>query len=245
MRVKYLLLPVTAGVIVSMLLATASVSFGYKLTAAPDHRLLVKISKSGLNRISNSPYQIVQVTGDDSTYRLKSDEDGQNIYLMPLKDIDEKIEISIKNNIGGVQDLELLVSNIKGQSIDIDSKTQPLLSHQYQQKELKAMLAAMEADISGKYYAQKIKQQRVAGQQVAEQNLGKLDDLEVRQTRLYKWKDFVGGVFVIKNKTRYRQKIDQAGFIKRFDHVLASFVSSKSLAPNQSARFLVIQKLNN
>lgn len=231
---KYLPLAIITRSLAALVIATSTISYAQKLVASADNRLIVKISKSGLNRISNLPYQIVQVTGDDSTYRLKSDADGQNIYLMPLKAIGEKIEISIKNNIGQVQDLELQVANIKGQSIDINSKSVLLQTQRYQQQELKGMLAAMAADLPGKYYAQKV-----------DHKLGNLGSLDVRQTGLYKWQDLVGGVFIIKNRTRYPQSIKQEDFIKRFDHVLASFVGNNNLAPKESARFLVIQKLSN
>ena len=79
-----------------------------------------EISKMGLNRISNPPYKITQVTGDESKYRLKHDEDGLNIYIMPLCEVGKDIEISIRNNAGFVQDLLLRVSDTKGRVIVIE-----------------------------------------------------------------------------------------------------------------------------
>lgn len=47
---------------------------------SPEKKLSFEISKSGLNRISNPPYKITQLTGDDSKFRIKYDEDGSNIF---------------------------------------------------------------------------------------------------------------------------------------------------------------------
>ena len=93
------------------------IACGETYQAKVNEKLQIKISKSSLNRISNPPYKITQVTGDDSKFRLKYDEDGANIYFMPLGSIGENIEISIRNNAGFVQDLELQISDIKGTSI--------------------------------------------------------------------------------------------------------------------------------
>jgi len=213
------------------LLCSASFALAQKYQAVPDGRLTAKVSKSGLNRISNWPYQIVQVTGDDSTFRLKSDEDGKNIYLMPLRPVGDKIEISIKNNAGFVQDLELEVAAIKGQSIAIDSNKIHNVSKTLQQQILSQMLQAMRSSKGGKFYVQNTKK-----------GLDSIDNLAVVQTKLYKWQDLVGGVFVVTNNTKLEQSINVAQFIKRFDHVLTSFVTSESLAPKQSSHIFVIQK---
>ena len=223
-------LGITSSVAI-VLLCSASFALAQKYQAAPDGRLTAKVSKSGLNRISNWPYQIVQVTGDDSTFRLKSDEDGKNIYLMPLGGVGDKIEISIKNNAGFVQDLELEVSAIKGQSIAIDSNKVINSARKLQQQTLRQMLRAMRSFTVGKFYVQNTKKA-----------LDSIDNLTVVQTKLYKWQDLVGGVFVITNNTKLEQSVNVAQFIKRFDHVLTSFVTSESLASNQTGHIFVIQK---
>ena len=213
------------------LLCSASFALAQKYQAVPDGRLTAKVSKSGLNRISNWPYQIVQVTGDDSSFRLKSDEDGKNIYLMPLGNVGDKIEISIKNNAGFVQDLELEVAAIKGQSIAIDNNKIHNVSKKLQQQILSQMLQAMRSFEVGKFYVQNTKK-----------TLDSIDNLSVVQTKLYKWQDLVGGIFVVTNNTPAAQSVNIARFIKRFDHVLTSFVTSEKLAPKQSGHIFVIQK---
>jgi len=116
-------------------------------------KLKIKISKAGLNRISNPPYKIVQVTGDDSKFRLKYDDDGTNIYFMPIVPVGESCEISIKNNAGFVQDVELIVSNIKGRSVIIDSKTTSKLEN-LQLSNISEMLRAMRDDTEDRFYVQ-------------------------------------------------------------------------------------------
>jgi hypothetical protein len=213
------------------LICSANFVLAQKYQAVPDGRLMAKVSKSGLNRISNWPYQIVQVTGDDSTFRLKSDEDGKNIYLMPLGDEGDKIEISIKNNAGFVQDLELEVAFIKGQSIQIDSNNIHNVSKTLQQQTLSQMLKAMSFGEIGKFYVQNTKKA-----------LDNIHNIDVVQTKLYKWQDLIGGVFVVNNITGLEQTIDLPGFVKRFDHVLASFATNEKLAPNQTGNIFIIQK---
>ncbi len=220
-----------ASSVAGVLICSASFGLAQKYQAVPDGHLTAKVSKSGLNRISNWPYQIVQVTGDDSTFRLKSDTDGKNIYLMPLGGVGDKIEISIKNNAGFVQDLELEVASIKGQSIQIDSNNIHNVSKTLQQQTLSQMLKAMRFGEIGKFYVQNTKKA-----------LDSIHNIDVVQTRLYKWQDLIGGVFVVNNNTGLEQAIDLPGFVKRFDHVLASFVTNKKLAPNQTGNIFIIQK---
>jgi len=173
----------------------------------------------------------MQVTGDDSTFRLKSDEDGKNIYLMPLGVVGDKIEISIKNNAGFVQDLELEVAAVKGQSIQIDSIKMINASTEQRQQNLKQMLKAMRSFEEDKFYVQTTKK-----------TLGSINNLTVTQTKLYKWQDLVGGVFVISNNTHSEQMLDLPQFVNRFDHVLASYFTCEKFAPNQMGHVFVIQK---
>lgn len=220
------------SIIVLWLMALAQVSYGKTLIASPNEKLFAKVSKTGLNRISNSPYQIVQVTGDESKFRLKFDGDGANIYLMPLVESGEKLEISVKNNMGSVFDMELAVANIRGQSINIDSSSG---LHQKtdskREKELRQMLKAMQEDNPGKYYVQRTK--------LAHPKAGKLD---VMQIRLVRWKNLVGGVFKVKNKTKTIQTLDLQAFSKRFDNLVVSFVTTEILAPKEEAKIFLIQE---
>lgn len=194
-----------------------------------DKRIQVKISKSGLNRISNPPYRIEQLTGDDSKFRIKHDEDGSNIYFMPLGNTGESIEISVKNNAGEVQDLELVIANIKGRSIIIDSKPSNR-SNQLQKSDISEMLRAMKDNKVSKFYVQHNQQQ-----------LGDIDQLQINQQKIYKYKELIGGVFEIINPTENIIKLDSIKFARNFDNVRAFYPEESLIRPNQTMTLLVIQ----
>jgi DNA-directed RNA polymerase subunit beta' len=56
--------------------------------------------------------------------------------------------------------------------------------------------------------------------------------------------DMVLGCYylTVNNITGLEQTIDLPGFVKRFDHVLASFATNEKLAPNQTGNIFIIQK---
>ena len=196
-----------------------------------DERLQVKISKSGLNRISNPPYKITQVTGDDSKFRLKYDEDGSNIYLMPLIAIGERLEISIRNNAGAVQDLELLVSDASGKSIIIDGKINKRRDDT-EKKDIALMLRAMKDNVRGKFYVQEIKQ--------AASDIGVL---RVEQRKSYKYKNLLGGVFEIMNPGKERIAFDVSIFAGSFDNLKSFYPTMEIIEPKGTIKVLVVQKI--
>lgn len=221
---------IIAGV-VFLALSWTQIASATTLKAKEDEKIAAKISKTGLNRISNPPYQITQVTGDESKFRLKFDSDGSNIYLMPLVSVGEKIEISIRNNVGFVQDMELEVANVKGQVIHIDSKLQSK-AELTDKKDIIQMLKAMKLEKAGKFYIQD-----------TAITLAAVGKLEVVQTKLIKWQDLVGGVFKVSNKTRESQILELERFIGRFDNPVASFADKMLLAPKETGRVFIIQRI--
>jgi hypothetical protein len=218
-------------IITSCLLFFCTIASAETYQAQTSEPLQVKISKSGLNRISNPPYKITQVTGDDSKFRLKYDEDGANIYFMPLSPVGEHIEISIKNNAGHVQDLELQVSEIKGKSIIIDGKTDLRTEHR-QKSDIAEMLRAMKDNVAGKFYVQKTKQK-----------LGNIGVLTTSQIKIYKYKNLQGGVFEISNPTKSPITLDVAIFAGSFDNVKSNYPHSSIIYPKKPITVLVVQKL--
>lgn len=208
---------------------SAALAETYK--AQSDERLQVKISKFGLNRISNPPYKITQVTGDDSKFRLKYDEDGSNIYLMALIAIGERLEISIRNNAGAVQDLELLVSDASGKSIIIDGKINKRLEDA-EKKDIAQMLRAMKDNLRGKFYVRDIKQ--------AGSNIGVL---RVEQQRSYKYKNLLGGVFEITNQAEERITFDVSIFAGGFDNLKSFYPMVEVIEPKGTIKVLVVQKI--
>jgi hypothetical protein len=194
-----------------------------------DAKLSLKISKSGLNRISNPPYKITQLTGDESKFRIKYDEDGSNIYFMPLVKVGDVIEVSIKNNIGHIQDLEFTIDNIKGKSIVIDGKAN-LNMDKMQKSNVAQMLRAMKDNVDSKFYVQK-----------ANQNLGSINNLQVKQTKIYRYKELAGGVFELKNNTKREIALNNREFAKRFDKVKSFYPETSIIRPKQTSTLLIVQ----
>lgn len=192
--------------------------------------LRVKISKSGLNRITNPPYKITQVTGDESKFRLKYDEDGTNIYLIPLAGVGENIEISIRNNVGSTRDLELLVANIKGRSIIIDGKTD-LNKELIGRADIAEMLRAMKDNVPGKFYVR-----------CGKQELDNIGALKVTQSKTYKYKNLAGGIFEVTNPTKARVTLDVSILAKRFDNVKSFYPGLSTIEPKKSITVFVVQE---
>ena len=218
-------------IIYCSLFCYAHIVSGETYQAVGNEKLQIQISKSGLNRISNPPYKITQVTGDDSKFRLKYDEDGTNIYFMPLSGVGENIEISIKNNAGHTQDLMLQVASIKGKSIIIDGKTSQAVES-LEKSDIAQMLRAMKDNVHGKLYVQKTKQK-----------LKDIGMLTVEQSKIYKYKNLVGGVFTVSNPTKNSITLDVSSFAKGFDNVKSSYPDLAVILPKQTITVLVVQKL--
>ena len=191
--------------------------------------LRIKISKSGLNRITNPPYRITQVTGDEGKFRLKYDEDGTNIYIIPLAGVGENIEISIRNNVGSTLDLELLVSNIKGRSIIIDGKTD-LNTDRGRKSDIADMLRAMKDNVSGKFYVRQGKRE-----------LDNIGALKVTQSKTYKYKNLAGGIFEVTNPTKTPITLDVSILAKRFDNVKSFYPDLSTIEPKKSITVFVVQ----
>jgi hypothetical protein len=234
MMSEYLKISVFKMSVLVALAITSIDAYAQEFTADSSARLHIKVSKMGLNRISNPPYRIVQVTGDDNAFKLKYDEDGGNIYLMPMREIGQKIEISLKNNVGFVQDLELEVANIMGQTIVIDGAGIKRTSANEKKQNIQSMLKAMKADKADKFYVQELKRPVYSAVN---------EGLDIVQTKIYKWQNLAGSVFVVNNKTRKARGFDLKTFIKDFDNVLTSFVSNKELQAKESAEVFVIQEI--
>ena len=215
---------------VTSILITASVN-AETIRYTPNKVMELSVSKGGLNRITYSPYKIIQVTGDEGKYRIKYDEDGSSIYLMPLVDVGEIIEVSLRNNAGQVQDLHLKVANKKGSSLVIDGAYVP--ASQKANKDIAAnMLRAMKDNQQGIFYVQKHKQ-----------GLGNINGLNITQIRTYQYKNIKGGVFAISNITRDKQIFSKDEFNKRFSNVIASYPANITVKPKRTALFYLVQKV--
>ena len=188
-----------------------------------------EISKTGLNRISNPPYKITQVTGDESKYRLKHDEDGLNIYIMPLCEVGKDIEISIRNNAGFVQDLLLRVSDTKGRVIVIEGGrvNNP---EQLRTSILSRMLRAMKDDVADIFYVQS--------------GLLQISDtggLKAKQIKTYQYKNLRGGIFELQNPTREIVNFSGKIFAQGFDKVIGVYPDELAIMPREKVKVMLVQ----
>lgn len=190
-----------------------------------------EISKTGLNRISNPPYKITQVTGDESKYRLKHDEDGLNIYIMPLCEVGKDIEISIRNNAGLVQDLLLRVSDTKGRVIVIEGGrvNNP---EQLQTSILSRMLRAMKDDVADIFYV------RSGLSQISETG-----GLKAKQIKTYQYKNLRGGIFELRNPTREIVNFSGKIFAQGFDKVIGVYPDEVAIMPKQKVKVMLVQEI--
>lgn len=213
-------------------LFTSSLVVGLSIKADTNSRIHIKISKLGLNRISNSPYKIIQVTGDDNLFRIENDEDGQNVYFIPLTDIGSKIEISLRNNASQIQDLVLEVADIEGQSIDIQNFSESFISKFEEKYDIALMLKSMQLDIKDKFFVQHIKSVL----------LDDINEFCIIQTKLYQWKALKGGVYRITNKSNKQKEFELKAFLSKFKNPLASYPKDVSFKAGESKLFFIIQK---
>lgn len=172
--------------------------FAANFTINTAARISTQISKAGLNRITMLPHRIVQITGDESKYKLKYDEDGGNIYIMPLCNIDEEIEISIKGSGDLIQDMLLQVKDIQGQSINLYQDHERQYSSSFSMDEAKLMLKNMRDQEIGKYY--------VLDENRSIKNKTKFG---LKQIKTYRWGGITGVVLELINETRCPVKIDK------------------------------------
>lgn len=203
------------------LLGEVAVAANFKLNS--QSRIKTQISKSGLNRITMLPHRITQVTGDESKYKLKFDEDGSNIYIMPTGKIGETIELSIKSSTNLVQDMLLELADITGRSIYLQQNNSTDEGGKLINSEIKAMLRSMMSGKKGKYYVQ-------ASNRVIANKL----DLDIRQVQTYRWGNMVGAVIKIENKSKLPVNISEQDIAALYQKVKA--VSIDGIYPSIAAK---------
>jgi hypothetical protein len=197
----------------------------------PGQVIKATISKTGLNRLSNPPYKITQVTGDESKYRLKHDEDGLSIYIMPLGDIGEDIEISIRNNAGFVQDLLLKVRDVQGRAIIIDGK-QAKTGEDIKTSLVSQMFRAMKDNIADIFYVQ-------SGALQLADNQG----FKTNQIKTYQYKNLRGGVFELQNTRNEVVNFSGKIFARDFDKVIGVYPDEAVIMPREKVKVMMIQEI--
>ena len=218
---------------ISLVLITfkVGISQGCVHKYAPGQVIKATISKTGLNRLSNPPYKITQVTGDESKYRLKHDEDGLSIYIMPLGEVGEDIEISIRNNAGFVQDLLLRVGKGKGQVIIIDGK-QAKIGEDLKMPIVSQMFRAMKDDVPDIFYVQSGLLQ-----------ITDIGELKAKQIKTYQYKNLRGGVFELQNTTKKVVNFSGKIFARDFDKVIGVYPDKATIMPREKVKVMMVQEI--
>src|SRR5690606_7743664 len=107
----------------------------------------------------------------------------------PLIKVGEKLELSLKNDLGFVQDLELKVITGNGQTILLNKGSNKEYSIQ-EEKEVQLMLKAMINKNRGKYYVRE-------GKRVIKNKLG----IETIQISTYRYGEYTGVILELTNKS--------------------------------------------
>lgn len=207
----------------------AALAVKFKLNS--EDRIKTQISKSSLNRITMLPHRITQVTGDESKYKLKFDEDGSNIYIMPTGKIGETIELSIKSTAHLVQDLLLEVAGIAGKSIYLQHVNPFKEEDKIVDSEIKLMLKSMMSGKKGKYYVQGAN--RIIANKLS---------LDIKQVQTYRWGNVVGAVIDIENKSKLPVNISEQDVASLYQKVRVASIGGiySSVAAKSKIRAYVI-----
>lgn len=180
------------------------------------------IGKSGLNRITMLPHKIVSVAGDNSQYKLQSDKDGSSIYIMPIAKPNQKIELSVRSDVGQIKDLQLKVVSGHGRTIKLNNPKK-LDNLQEQKAEIKRMISSMQKKEKGDYRVRKLNR-----------NIANNYKLKITQKASYQYKDLRGAVLEVKPTRLYGKSIifpsdlNEEMFAKLFSKPLATSIKNDS-----------------
>jgi hypothetical protein len=195
----------------------------------PNKKLQVALSKTGLNRISNLPYKIHQIIGDESQFRVKHDEDGSNIYIMPLIGVEQAFDISIINDAGLVQDIRCMVVEGDGRIIQIVNKDNRK-ERNARKALIRRMFHAMKNDKEDIFYVRDA--QIVFGGQA----------VKISQTKTYKYENIRGGVFELYNDSE-KLNFKVTDFTKQFRNIVSYYPRVMFLKPGEKERIFIIQEI--
>lgn len=144
------------------------------------------IGKSGLNRITMLPHKIVSVAGDNSQYKLQSDKDGSSIYIMPIAKVNQKIELSVRSDVGEIRDLELEAVAGPGRTVKLCSRERVDCGCM-QRQDIKKMISSMQKKEKGDYRVRKLNR-----------NIANNYNLKIIQKASYRYRDLRGGVLEVR-----------------------------------------------
>ena len=199
-------------------------------------RVSATITKSGLNRISLMPEIIEQIISDETQCKIILDEAGISVYITPLVDVGQTINLSIRTTVGNVQDIKLLVQEGK------TGKTILLNSEEYRRKaaydSARACIENLLNDIIyginiDKYYVKQY-----------DYNINNIYGLNILHKRSYFYNKYQGVELEIKACGRNSIEISEEMFMKLFKNVHAVVLGKNIslLQPGEVIKVLIVTK---
>lgn len=195
----------------------------------------LKISAVGMNRISLAPNIITTIWGDSSEYNATLSGNGSELFLTSKLEENNNIALAVELSGGKVIDLLLHTTDDPSPKIielnlqKIESKSKRL------DKEVRAMLEAMQVGLKGKYYVREVNHRFKINN----------NSLFVKQNQLYQFGKLRGMALKLKNRRKKGVSIDVVNVLKSFRNLLAIQIDEMILKPGQeTTAFLVMEEEN-
>lgn len=184
-------------------------------------RQVLNISKEGINRITMMPHRIIQVTGDENKYILYTDTDGSNIYIVPICQVGDVIELSIKTSTNVTEDINLMVTDGTGQVIHLKRIKN---ADKGANIEIKKMIDTMQRSKIKKYFVRNMNRP-------INNKLG----VDIKQTKSYGYGNLIGAVLEVDNLCDLSIELRERDFLNLFKNSKAvSFEGDQKILNTQS-----------
>lgn len=199
--------------------------------------LNIDISSKGINRI-NFKARIDKIVGDNSEFTAAVSDNGENLFLTSKVADGSSINMAIQFADGRTLDVRMRVIEKKLPSL-IELRFMEDLSSDELRSELDAMIVAMRAGKTGKYYVQDAR-----GKFTLPDN----PKIEFRGENTYRYGNLIGASYVVVNKETSKERgaknivIDHKQIMNLFPNALASGIDNEILAPREHTRIYVILK---
>lgn len=229
MKIVLIIITMVVAAISSISNAFAAQEFEY----IPGNKINAKISANNVNRIEFGKIGIAQVIGDETKYKIVTDNRAQNIFLLPrLQDLDS-LELSLVSFSGDVADLVLKPDeDIEGQIIRISTNSNNK-SPSIKLQEVTKMMKSMMLDKEDKYYVTRVKRKiensNIQGNSTIKSSIS---ELSIEQDRIYQFGKIIGARLIVTNKKgKSAVCLSEADFSNLFDSCLAVTLEKPVLFP--------------
>jgi|GEM_PF-3402263 len=209
------------------------------------NKIKAYISSSKLNRIEFGKAGTGQIIGDDSKYKIITDNRAQNIFLLPKVPANQTLELALVSFSGNVADLVLETRDVEGQVIRISDSVAGNRNNQHwqlavtaqeqaQNQEIIQMIRSMIADREDKYYLIQVKR--------------KIDHLKamglsIEQDRIYRFGKLIGARLKVSNrKSKEAVYLKESDFSNIFDSPLATCIEKRLLPPKTRGFVWIVTK---